>query len=326
MQKLEKENQKLRDTVNDTQEKLEALEKENQGLRRKIRLVLVIVILLIAAILAGYYSLMQNMNTLRNENETLRQEAALRAEDNELKNRTEEVLSTIENDPLLRKYYNAGSLVYVDCIRNFSNKNYIENPERGEIIAGNLSIPKFFCKEYYESSSENGFFNANGLKAAFQLLNKGDFGVRSNERFMFTVDDNSTLSEKIELLANRAFFSLKTIQEKPGIFLENLAEKIAQALKNGLNDEIFFRFFFGTNSDGLYLVAVVNDSRLIGYYLATNSPAVSRTSISEALNINLDQIGDGLDIHLWKPDEKLNDSADFDTCIDVFIKQLVERS
>ena len=52
MQKLEKENQKLRDTVNDTQEKLEALEKENQGLRRKIRLVLVIVILLIAAILA----------------------------------------------------------------------------------------------------------------------------------------------------------------------------------------------------------------------------------------------------------------------------------
>ena len=330
---LSEKNYKLQETVDVTQKKLETLEKEknklrdeNQNLSRKIWLMLVIVIVLIAGILAGYYSLMQNMNTLRNENETLRKTAALRAEDNELKNRAKEVLSTIENDPLLRKYYNVGSLVYVDCTRNFSNKDYIENPERGETIAGNLSIPKFFCKEYYESSSENGFFNANGLKAAFQSLNKGDFGIRSNERFMFTIDNNSTLQEKIEFLVKEAFFSLKTLQERPGIFSENLEDKIAQALKHRLNDEIFFRFFFATVSDGVYLAGVVNDSRLIGYYLAANSPAVNRTSISEALKTNLDQIGDGLDIHLWKPDGKLNDSADFDTCIDVFIKQLAGRS
>ena len=326
-QELQKTLKGLTQNFENIQEERNSLEKENHGLHRKVWFFLVIIILLIAAVLAGYYLLMQKINTLNNENETLRQMAALRDEENKLiKNKAEDVLSTIENDPMLRKYYNAGSLVYVDCTRNFSNKNYIENPEHGETITGNLPLPKFFCKEYYESSSENGFFNANGLKAVFQSLNKGDFGVRSNERFMFTTDNNSTLSEKIELLTKGAFFSLKTLKEGQGVFLKNLEEKIAQALKNSPNDEIFFRFFFATSSDGLYLIAVVNNGRLIGYYLASNSPAVNSVSISEALKTNLDQIGDGLDIYLWNPDEKLNDSADWDTCIDVFIKQLAERS
>ena len=320
---------KLDDLTQDFEEKTNDLSKENQGLRHKILHVFVLVLLLIAGILTGYYLLMQNMDTLSNAIKILRQTAALRIEERELKNRAEEVVATVANDLLLRKYYNAGALVYVDCARNFSNKDYIENIERGETIAGNLSIPKFFCKEYYESSSENGFFNASGLKAAFKSLNKGDLSIRSNERFMFTADDNSTLSEKIELLANESLFSLKTLQERPGIFLENLEEKIARYFKdnkNNLNDENFFRFFFATASDGIYLAAIVNNSRLIGCYLAANSPAVSRASISEALKKNLNQIGDGLDIHLLKPDARLNNSVDFDTCIDVFIKQLAERS
>ena len=308
-----------------TQRNLEESKDKSKNLRKKVVFLFVALVLLIVAIFAGYYFSMQKLNVLQNENETLRQTVALRNENNEFQSRAEEILSTIKNDSLLRKYYNAGSLVYADYVSNFSNRDYFENSERGQTIAGSLSVPKFFCREYYESATENGFFDASGIKAAFETLNKGDFGVRSNKRFMFTVDDNSDLSRKIEILTNAAFFSLKSLKEGQGNFLTNLEKKIAQVLKNQSDSENFFRFFFATTSKNLYLVAVVNNGRLLGYYLAADYSVVKKASISEALRTNLEQIGDGLDIRLWKQDEKLNDNADFNTCIDVFIEQLAER-
>ncbi|MBR2207394.1 MAG: hypothetical protein IJ859_01140 [Synergistaceae bacterium] len=323
---IQKELKTTQEDLKASQRELKTLKKENLRLRNTNRLLLVALVLLIATLFAVYYFNMQKLDSLRNENETLRKAVAMRAENNEFQNEAEEILSVIENDSLLQKYYNADSLVYVDCVSNFPNGDYIENSERGQTIAGSLSIPKFFCKEYNSSASEYVFLDKTGLKAAFRVLNKGDFGVRSNKRFMFTVDDNSDLSEKIELLTRLAFLSLKVLKEGQGNFLTKLDEKIAQVLKNQPNSEKFFRFFFATISKNIYLVAVIHNGRLLGYYLASNLLAVNRASISEALKTNLEQIGDGLDIRLWAPDEKLNDSADFDTCIDIFIKQLAERN
>ena len=63
------------------------------------------------------------------------------------------------------------------------------------------------------------------------------------------------------------------------------------------------------------------------YYLASNKPFLKKNALADILmsreHISLDSEMENLTFSLWNPDNRLRAGADFDTCLDVFIEQLL---
>jgi hypothetical protein len=72
-------------------------------------------------------------------------------------------------------------------------------------------------------------------------------------------------------------------------------------------------------------------NKVSGCYLSSGKNAVNRSSFFNEMREKIRQSEfDGeentIQISLWNPDTRLDGEIDFNTCIDIFIKQLSERS
>lgn len=252
-------------------------------------------------------------------------------ENSERKSKVENILSALDNDIVSRVFYNSNSLEYVDSLKDFYAKDIFTETEAKNVVAGNFNstMPLNFCREYSNSNSLNAFFNADGLKSALKSFNiTGEVSVRSDKKFMFPTN-SSSWTQKINLLEKSAFFSVQTLKPEAGNFVNNIAEKIFDALKKNPDDSVF-RFYFKTAVKDLYIVSIVKENRLLGTYLVSNSKPLQRYSIIRELQDTIKQNNFNADstyfeISLKNSDSRLNNETDFDKCLDIFISQLITK-
>ena len=316
----EREIDALKTNINSLEKAIELDQKKIKWLKKVIALLLLIVIA--AGVVCYLFN--QTCNDLAYEINKLQKELSSRNENDERRVQVESILSALKGNTNVRKFYASDSLVYVDYI---AGTKYTQH--NGNFIAGSLLIPSNFCEEFGNSPAEYGFFNNNGIKAAITSLEHGDFIVRSNRKFTFATN-TKPLNEKLNLLENSAILSLKSLNPGKGGYIANLDESLANVLKNDTGD-ITFRFFFATSKEGLYVLSIVRGNKLTACYLVSNAGMIRRNLLQQNLQSNVTQRnfesgGADIEISLWEPDNKLNDESDFDTCVDIFTTQLLERS
>lgn len=331
---LKKDNEKeIVSLKQDNEAKLTSLKKANEteiaSLKRTRNIVLFLMLIAIIGLGIAYFMLNRSYENIHRENIRLRNEQALRKEQREREGKAKEILLSLRSDSVAGRFYD--SLVYVDYVNNFRDADHFSGNDKGVVLAGSLTLPPlFFCREYESSQSELGFFNSDGLKSALKSLYRGDFSVRSNMRFIFESDPSRSWNDKKNMLEDAAFFSAKTLRPGAGSSITGLESKIADCLKE-TNDEPVLRFFFSTNHDGLYVTAIMKGNKVSGCYLSSGKNAVNRSAFFNDIREKLRQSEfDGeentIQISLWNPDTRLDGEIDFNTCIDIFIKQLSERS
>ncbi|MBQ7193120.1 MAG: hypothetical protein IJR98_01955 [Synergistaceae bacterium] len=336
MESLKRTHKDEVDALKKSHEKaIKAVEDKNRksAIRRNVALIL----LSLAIILLGfmYYSLSQDNKDLQRKNFDLRNELLSRNEIREREGQAREILSALRSDSIAGKFYD--SLVYVDCVERFRDADYFSNVASGVIIGGSFigALPSNFCREYRSSVSEYGFVNSDGIKSAMQSLYAKDFSVRSDMRFTFELafssdslgSWNDNWDSKKKILEDAAFFSTKNLRPGTGILISELLAKIA----DHVNEDPVFRFFFKTEHEGVYVAAAVRGNKVTGCYIASNNNAVRRTTFfrdiwEKVRQSDFDGEENVIQVSLWEPDSRLDSDIDFDTCVDIFLNQLLERS
>lgn len=302
-------------------EETAALEREHKGEiknlkdahKKSIRLRNIFLVLLLIAVAAvGFvcYRLSQDNKTLQRENFNLRNELLSRNETREREAQAKEILAVLRSDSLVGKFFDA--LVYVDC-------------DDGVRVAGSLSLPSTFSREFKDSKPERGFVNLDGIKTTLQSLYSKNFVVKSDLRFTFETTSLKTWTEKKNLIEEAAFLSTKNLRPVQEFPIAELESKIADHLDSTL------RFLFRTDREGVYVAAVVRGSRLTERYLASDNNAVERDSFLRELwekvrQSDFDGEENVIQISLWKADERLERGIDFNECVEIFLNQLLERS
>lgn len=337
-----KENDNSKEIINQLNEKISQQEKEIIRLKgeisqqeeklkkarrlRNIACALLVLVLISAG--AVCYILSQECDALNLRVSSLQQEISFSKENAARSEKVREILSALNRDSDIGKFYASDSLVYADYV--YGSK-YLDRS--GNRIAGNLSLPSKFCKIFGNSPYENGFFNKNGLKSALASLRDGDFVVRNSSKFVCATDTKRSFREKFDILSEASFFSLRSLNPGKGDYFAGLEENISDVLRNHSGEEITFRFFFATSERNLYLMSAVKGNKLSACYLFSDYYDVfRRDSFLRDLRENLTQKDfetNGVDIvfSLWKPEKRLlDDRIDFDSCVDIFISQLTERN
>ncbi len=324
LRRLSDENQKI------LRAKIKAEEQTQKAVAaRKITSFLLFLVIIISLVVG--YNFYLKYNDFRKELDGIKLELKELMETSEIKSKVENILSALNNDTASRNFYNSNALAYVDSLKDFYAKDIFTDTASKNIVAGNFSSTMLlnFSREYSNSNSLNAFFNSDGLKSAMKSLNtNGDVSVRSDKRFIFPTD-SASLTRKINLLEKAAFFSVQTLKPATGNFTGNIAEKIFDAMKKN-PDDLVFRFFFKTAEKDLYIVSIVKDNRLLGTYLASASKPLKRYSIIRELQNTIKQTDFNanekyLEVSLRDSDSRLNNNTDFDTCLDIFISQLITK-
>ena len=316
--------------IDQLNEKISQNEKEITRLNKARRLWSIACILLVLVLIsagAACYILFQERATLNAEVSRLNQEISRSNENIARNEQARKILSALNSDSNVRKFYASGSLVCADYIYGTNKFD-----RSGNRIAGNLSMPVKFCEDFSNSPSEYGFFNRNGLKSALESLRHGDFMIRNSSKFICETDTKRSFREKFDILSVASFFSLKSLNPGKGAYIAGLEENISDVLRNHSGEEITFRFFFATSERDLYVMSTIKGNKLSGCYLVSDYDLFRRDLFLRDLQENLTQKdfdtgGADIEFLLQKPEIRLLDGGlDFDSCIDIFISQLTERS
>ena len=219
----------------------------------------------------------------------------------------------------VKKFLEADALEWIDFIADFKDKDYFKE--------GILN----FCREYPNSLSSYGFVDREYLMNTIRKFYGGRFSLQDNKKFMFRLSGNTVLwNNTIKSTGENAFFSLKTLRPGKGGDILNLALRLLQTVRDTkIDSRHAIRLFFRTNYDWLRVVAVIREGVPPTYYLAGNKTLVERNSLAEALmnpdNIELDSSMEDLMFNLLKPDSRLQSSANLDTCLYIFIEQVLAK-
>ena len=326
---LEKARDELNGTIASKDKEIERRDNEIKSRNKKIRsrnIMSALLLLLVIAAGSICYILQKEADTSNRRINALDSELSSLRENDSRNAQVQSILSALKSNPSVKKFYASDSLVYVDHIDGTKRVNV-----KGKAVAGNLSVPSNFCEEFENSSAEYGFFNRKGLEETLRAFRQGDFFVKDDRNFAYSTDSGRSLHEKLSLLGESAFFSLRSLKPGRGAYIANLEESIVNALKENDDDDLTFRFFFATSENGLYVLSVVRDNKLKGCYLVSDDGTVRRDLLLRNIRENLtqrnfDTSGADIEVSLWSSDSRLNDEIDFNSCINIFVTQLLERS
>ena len=221
------------------------------------------------------------------------------------------------DDSEIKKFLDADALEWIDFVSDFKDRDYFTD--------GSLT----FSREYVNSLSSYGFIDREKLKNTIRSFYGGGFSLLDNMRFTFRLSGSTVLwNNTISSTGEEAFFSLKTLKPGKGGDVLNLALRLLQTVRTTKTDRhSAVRLFFRTDNDAIRVVAVIRDDMPTTYYLASNRPLIERYSLVRTLmdadRIALDASMENLMFTLPQADEKLKSGVDLDTCLDVFISQII---
>ena len=219
----------------------------------------------------------------------------------------------------VKKFLEADSLEWIDFVPDFRDREYFRE--------GSLT----FCREYPNSLSSYGFADSEYLADTIKKFYGGGFSVHDSRNFTFRLSGNTILwNSTIKSAGENAFYSLKTLRPVKSGDVITLALRLLQTVKNKkIGSRHAARLFFRTNCDWLRFVAVIREGVPPTYYLAGNRPLLERNSLPELLmdkeRIALDTSNNTLTFCLLKSDSRLNPGAELDTCLNVFIGQILRK-
>ena len=223
------------------------------------------------------------------------------------------------NTAEIKRFIEADALEWIDVVSDFKDKEYFNE--------GAVN----FCREYTNSSSSYGFANKDYLVNTIKSFYGGGFALDSNRKFSFNLSSSTILwNNTIKSTGEEAFFSLKNLQPGKSGDMISLALRLLQTLKDkNIDNNSAVRLFFRTNYDWLQVVAVIRENTDPTYYLAGNKPLLEKNSLVKTLmdndRITLDSSMENLTFNLLKSDSSLKFGTNIDTCLDVFINQLLEN-
>lgn len=225
--------------------------------------------------------------------------------------------SNIGENPELKKFLEADSLVWIDFVSNFKDRDHFSE----EVLK--------FCREYPNSLSSYGFLDRDYLMDTVRKFYGGGFSLKDNARFSFKLSGSTILwNNTVQSVGEGAFFTLKTLEPGKGGNVMSLALQILQLVnspKSGANNAL--RLFFRTSNEAVRVVAVIREGVPPTFYLAANKPLIERHLLVRTLldsdRIALDSSMEELTFTLPQADSRLRQGADLDTCLNVFIDQLI---
>ncbi len=219
----------------------------------------------------------------------------------------------------IKKFLEADSLEWIDIISDFKDREYFRE--------GSLT----FCREYTNSLSRYGFADSDYLVSAIKKFYGGGFSVHDSRNFTFRLSGSTVLwNNTIKSAGENAFYSLKTLKPGKSGDVISLALKLLQNVKNKkIGNRNAVRLFFRTNCDWLRVVAVIREGIPPTYYLAGNRPLLERRTLPDILmdkkRIALDDSDDTLTFSLLTSDSRIKTGAELDTCLNVFIGQILGK-
>ena len=219
----------------------------------------------------------------------------------------------------VKRFIEADALEWIDFVPDFKDREFFRE--------GGLT----FCREYTNSLSSYGFADRDYLSNTLRKFYGGGFSLLDNENFTFRLSGSTVLwTNTIQSAGENAFFSLKTLRPGKGGDVISLALRLLQTVKNkNISSRHAVRLFFRTDCDWLRVVAVIREGVPPTYYLAGNRPLLKRNSLVKLLmdseRIELDASMDNLMFKLLRADSRVGTGADLDTCINVFIEQILGK-
>lgn len=219
----------------------------------------------------------------------------------------------------VKKFLEADALEWIDFVSDFKDKDHFSE--------GSLT----FSREYPNSLSSYGFIDRDNLKDTVRKLYGGGFSIKDERRFMFKLSGSTILwNNTVQSTGEGAFFSLKTLKPGKAGDVISLALQLLQTVKTtrtGKNSAI--RLFFRTDNEAVRVVAVIREGVQPTYYLAANKPLLERHLLVRTLldseKIALDSSMEELTFTLVRSDDRLRHGTDLDTCLNIFIDQLISE-
>ncbi len=214
-----------------------------------------------------------------------------------------EPLQAPEKYPWLKKFkfLDEDALVKIDSVNKIRDVDFF--------IEGDLT----YCRVFPNGSPANyGFINREKIREALRGLYGGELSITGKRSFSF-----KSSREEASFIADSALLSFESVK-----FVS--ADK--QKLEDVRQDYGQTRYFFRTDSEGVYFVAVEGDKER--FYLAAGDYVVSRERLREILSneqrINYDPESEIMTFNLWTPDNELTDQ-NINACIEIFISQLIQN-
>lgn len=224
----------------------------------------------------------------------------------------------IDNDEI-KRFIDADALEWIDVVSDFKDREYFSE--------GSLN----FCREYTNSSSSYGFADKDYLMKTIKSFYGGGFAIDTNRKFSFSLSSNTILwNNTIKSAGEEAFFALKNLKPGKSGDMISLALRLLQTLKDkNIDNHSAVRLFFRTNHDWLQVAAVIRENADPTYYLVGNKPILEKNSLVKTLmdndRITLDSSMEKLTFNLLKSDSNVKFGVNLDTCLDVFINQVLKN-
>lgn len=209
----------------------------------------------------------------------------------------------------LKEFYDAGALARVDYVSNIPKENYFTEGGRT------------FCEVFPGGSRpEYGFVDRDALRKSLKSLYGDEFSVSGSSSFSCRLSSDKEINLKAEdfLLSTKSLSPVKTKLGEPG------PEKFGSK-----------RFFFKTNLEDVELVVVPKDSRQKPrFFLAADKSIINVKKLNDALLVskpndallrNIESDGQKVTFRFVTPVD-LIERRDFENCIDIFVRQIVETS
>ncbi len=218
------------------------------------------------------------------------------------------------------------NLCRIDFVEDFMNRaSFDEDDLSGKIISGNKNLKSLtFCRDYPKIY---GFFNETAMLYSVEKLIAfcSDFSVRSNRRFICTYNSNLSLENMINEISRESFFNFpEEIKLKNSEIILKLNEIEEDSLSGS------FRFFYRTETEGLYAVSVIrDDGEKVTNYIAVekekegkNFKLFNRGEFEKKLFEKIKMRNGYIEFLLSKDDVRLsNPDITFEECLKIFIEE-----
>ena len=169
-----------------------------------------------------------------------------------------------------------------------------------------------FCVLPLSSTPKYGFVDRDKLSDYLKSLYDRGFDTNGASSFSFRLSSDKEINLKAEefLLSKESLRPVKADKQP-----KDPGESF------GLT-----RYFFKTDHEGVYLVVVPKDSKQrIRFFLATDKSVIDVSKLNDALDKNIKQDSQKVTFKLLTPVDMM-ERRNFENCLDIFIRQVLEKS